>query len=300
MRGTVTLLERFDAWWLRPAPAERPAVLRILTGLFCLGLLAVRGPEYVDAVALPADQFAPVGVVGILSAPLPASVGLAATVATVVLAIPFTLGLRYRIFGPAFAVLLLWVTSYHNSWGHIGHGDNLVVMHVLVLAVTPAADCLSLDARGQPPVAPSARYGWPVRLMAVITVITYALAGWAKLRFGGIAWLDGDVVRLQVAFDTLRKARFGAPPTQATLAALGHPWLFAPVAAFTVAFELFAPIALLRPRLARIWAIGMWLIHAGIAIVMQLAFAYPLFLIAFAPLFAPERLLRLRRPRSTV
>ena len=291
----MTLLERFDAWWLRPAPAERPAVLRILVGVFCIGLLAVRGSEYLDAVALPADQFAPVGIVGFVSAPLPAPIGIAAIAAAGLLAIPFTLGLRYRISGPAFAVLLLWVTSYHNCWGHIGHGDNLVVLHVLVLAATPAADRLSLDARG--PVEPSARYGWPVRLMAVITVVTYALAGWAKLRFGGIAWLGGDVVRLQVAFDTLRKARFGAPPSQATLAALAHPWLFAPAAAFTVAFELLAPLALLRPRLAKIWAIGMWLLHAGIAIVMQLVFAYPLFVIAFAPLFAPERLLRLRRPR---
>lgn len=293
----MTVLERFDAWWLAAAPAERPAVLRILVGLFCLGLLAVRGPEYVGAVALPADQFAPVGIVGILSAPLPAPIGVAAFVATVVLAIPFTLGLRYRISGPAFAMLLLWVTSYHNCWGHIGHGDNLVVLHVLVLAATPAADRLSVDARGRGAIEPSARYGWPVRLMAVITVVTYALAGWAKLRFGGIAWLDGDVVRLQVAFDALRKARFGAPPSQATLAALAYPWLFAPAAAFTVAFELFAPIALLRPRLAQIWAIGMWLIHAGIAITMQLAFAYPLFLVAFAPLFRPERLLRLRTRR---
>lgn len=283
--------ERFDAWWLRPAPAERPAVLRVLVGLFCIGLIAVRGAEYIDAVGLPADQFAPVGIASILSAPLPASIGIGAIVATVLLAIPFTLGLRYRISGPAFAVLLLWITSYHNCWGHIGHGDNLVVLHVLVLAATPAADCLSLDARGRGPVEASARYGWPVRLMAVITVVTYALAGWAKLRFGGIAWLDGDVVRLQVAFDALRKARFGASPWRATLAALAHPWLFAPAAAFTVAFELFAPLALLRPRLAKIWAIGMWLIHAGIAIVMQLAFAYPLFLVAFAPLFRPERLL---------
>jgi len=293
-------LERFDAWWLAPAPAERPAVLRVLVGLYCIGLLAARGSEYVAAVGSPAGQFAPAGVAGILKTPLPSAVGVVLIVATGVLAVAFTVGWRYRFSAPAFAALLLWITSYHNSWGHIGHSDNLVVLHVLVLAATPAADRLSLDARDRPPSEPTARYGWPVRLMAVITVVTYALAGWAKLRFGGPAWLTGDVVRLQVAFDAVRKARFGAPPSGTTLAALQHPWLFAPAAVFTVGFELLAPLALLRPRIGAVWAIGMWAIHLGIAIVMQLAFAYPLFLVAFASLFGVERLLHLRRPRSAL
>ena len=294
----MTAMKRFDAWWLAPAPALRPAILRVLVGLYCLGLFAGRGLEYIGATRLPADRFSPVGIVAILPAPVPSALGIGLVIATALLAVAFTVGFRYRVCGPAFALLLLWVTSYHNSWGHIGHGDNLVVLHVLILAATPAADTLAVDARrGSSTWSP--RYGWPVRLMAVTTVLTYALAGWAKLRYGGIDWLDGDVVRLQVAYDTLRKARFGAPPTGPTLAALEHPWVFAPVAALTVCLELFAPLALLRPRLATPWAIGMWLLHLGIAVLMRIAFTYPLVLIAFAPLFRVERLLAFARSSRT-
>jgi hypothetical protein len=37
-----------------------------------------------------------------------------------------------------FALLLLWVTTYRNSWGQVFHTENLMVLHV-VLAVSPAA-----------------------------------------------------------------------------------------------------------------------------------------------------------------
>ena len=41
---------------------------------------------------------------------------------------------------------------------------------------------------------------WPVRVAAVVTVLTYVLAGIAKLRIGGVAWMTGDTLRNHVAF----------------------------------------------------------------------------------------------------
>ena len=49
-----------------------------------------------------------------------------------------------------------------------------------------------------------------MRVLALITVVTYVLAGIAKLRYGGWGWLDGDVLRNQVATDALQKTLLGA------------------------------------------------------------------------------------------
>ncbi|MEM6992794.1 MAG: HTTM domain-containing protein, partial [Myxococcota bacterium] len=280
---------RFDAWWLRPAPALRLAIVRVAVGLYCTALLAIRGSHYAAVGRLPPTRFAPLGVVSFLDAPVAPWLATALVVAAGAGCIAFTLGYRYRVSGPVFAALVLWVTTYRNSWGHVSHVDNLVVLHVLLLALVPAADSLSLDAKRAPAREWSARYGWPLRLMAITTVLTYVLAGVAKLRFGGAAWLGGEAVRLQVAFDALRKSRFGVTPSGFAQTLLPHPWTFAPMAWATLALELGAPLALLGRRAAAVWAVAMWLLHIGIALVMTLAFAYPLSLIAFAPLFRLER-----------
>ncbi|MBL4686235.1 MAG: HTTM domain-containing protein [Nannocystaceae bacterium] len=245
------------------------------------------------------------GVAAILNAPLAPALVTAIVLVAGVLCFAFTLGYRYRFTGPLFALAFLWLTSYRNSWGHVSHGDNLAVLHVLILAFAPAADALSLDAsRHSVSSGWSPRYGWPLRLIAVTTAVTYVLAGWAKLHFGGVAWLGGDVVRLQVAFDGLRKSRFGLTPSPLASALLPHPWAFAPVAVATLAIELGAPIALLGRRLAALWTLAIWSLHLGIAVLMTLVFAYPLSLVAFVALFRSERVLAWfrqywRRRRST-
>ena len=91
-----------------------------------------------------------------------------------------------RVLAPLHGLLLTWVLSYTNSWGMILHTDNLYLAHVLVLALSPSADALSLDARGQLQHGlqrdPHPRYGWAPRLMVAIAAATYLLAGVAKLR----------------------------------------------------------------------------------------------------------------------
>jgi hypothetical protein len=233
-----------------------------------------------------------------LSVPLAPGAAAAAVVATAMLCVAFTLGRRFRATAPAFALALLWITSYRNSWGHLSHGDNLVVLHVLVLSFSPAADAWSLDAaaRGRRH-AVDPRYGWPLRLMAVVTVATYVLAGWSKLRFGGAGWIGGDAVRLHIAFDAVRKARFGVKPSGIAGLLLPHAWAFVPVGIATLCIELGAPLALVSRRAAAWWASAAIAMHVGIAAVMGLVFAYPLALVAFAPLFRVERALAYARRR---
>jgi hypothetical protein len=253
--------------------------------------LAVRLVHLVSFVDFPAASFRPVGVVAALAAPLPGWAVVAAAVATVPLGAMFTLGWRFAVTGPLFAATLLWVLSYRNSWGMIFHTENLLVVHVLVLALGRSADAWSLDARRRPPPpGADAAHGWPVRLLALATVGTYLLAGVAKLRLSGLSWIGSDLLRNYIAYDNLRKLELGDWYSPLGAALLPHAWLFPPLALFSVAFEVLAPLALLGPRLARVWALGAWAFHVGVLAVMAIFFPYPLLGLGFAPLFAPERL----------
>jgi hypothetical protein len=182
------------------------------------------------------------------------------------------------------------VLTYRNSWGQVFHTENILVLHVLVLAVAPAADALSLDGRGREVPCDDARYGWPVRLMCIVTVLTYFIAGETKLRIAGLDWVTSDSLRNYVAFDNLRKTELGDVHSPLGGWLVGHGWLFPPLAVLTLAIELGAPLALLGGRVARAWAALAWAFHAGVVAVMAIVFPYPLLGIAFAPFFEVERL----------
>ncbi len=279
-----------DGWFRAPGPASRLAALRLLIGGCATIYLAARFVHLISFVDFPARSFAPVGVASLLSAPLPAwlVVGLAAL--GLPLALAFTLGWRFAITGPLFAANLLWVLSYRNSWGMIFHTDNLMVLHVIVLGLARSADAWSLDARAGRARSDPDAHGWPVRLLAIVTVTTYLIAGVAKLRLSGLTWFSSDLLRNYVAYDNLRKLELGDWHSPLGARLVAHAWLFPPLAALSLALELAAPLALVGPRLARVWAAGAWAFHAGVLAVMAIFFPYPLFGLAFAPLFPVERL----------
>lgn len=298
-------------WWFREAPPERLATLRMLIAGFSLVWLIGGAPVLLGFGQFPAERFEPIGVVALLAAPLPNAAVIAAWLIALLTGVAALLGWRWRVFAPAFSIALLWVTSYRSCWGMIFHAENVLVMHALVLAVLPAADAWSLDARraGSPKIEAHPRYGWGPMLMAAITASTYLLAGVAKLRNAGFEWFDGDVLFGHVTWDNLRKIELGDAhsPIGAWLA--GHPWVFAPLAWLSLTLELGAPLALLHRRIATVWSIAMWSFHVGVLAIMAILFAYPLSGIAFAPLLAAqgfaverpvERLFARRRRRVKV
>jgi hypothetical protein len=280
---------RLDAFWFAPVPALRLAVLRVLIVGFGLVWLLVMSPVLLDTMRLPAAHFRPVGVVTWISAPLGFELALAPYLLCIAAGVAALLGWKYRVSAPLHALTLLWITSYRNSWGMVFHSENLWVMHTLILACLPAADVWSLDARHTPRAQCHPRHGWGPKLMATVAVLTYVLAGVAKLRIAGATWLDGHVLLSHVAWDNLRKLELGAVYSPLG-AALSHwPVIFAPLAWLSMLFELGAPVALFGRRLAWMWASGMWLFHLGVAALMAIVFPYPVVGIAFAPLFAVEQ-----------
>ena len=286
----MTLAAQLDGWWQTPAPAKRLAVLRVLVGGFAVGYVVIRAPNFVSYATFDDSQFAPVGLATLLDGPLSGVVLRLLIAATVVVGVAFLTGWRFRISGPAFALMLLALMTYRNAWGQIFHTENLLVLHVLVLGLTPAADALSLDSRGRDAAGDEARYGWPIRLMCILTVLTYFIAGETKMRIAGLDWITTDSLRNFIAYDNLRKIELGDTHSALGGMLVGHAWLFPPLAVATLAVELGAPLALLGGRVARVWAFLAWGFHVGVAAVMAIVFPYSLLGIAFAPFFKVEQL----------
>lgn len=272
------------------APAERLAMLRILTGAFALIYLLVRLPVFLQ-LGERRRGFDGVGLAALLDGPVPGAVVDVTVVATLVAGFGFLAGWRFRVVGPLFAIGMLALGSYRGSWGQLLHFENLMVMYLLIVAFSPSADAWSLDARRRPRRRPpSTRYGWPIALASLVLVVTYVIAGLAKLRYGGIDWVIGDTLRNHVAYAAARLELLGGSPSPLAGWAVQNEWLWPMAAAATIVIELAAPIALVGGRVRNAWVLATWSMHAAILAFMLILFPVPLFLVAFAPLYRIERL----------
>lgn len=289
----LTVLSRADHWLDHDAPAERLAALRILITGFVLVYLVANVFEFSRLATRPASEFEPIGVATMLDQPLGSRVWLLFG-ASILAGSAALVGLAYRFTGPLFAGLVLVWASYHSSWGQMLHFEHLFTLHLLILGVAPAADAWSVQpATVRPPAA--VRYGWPIRLLAITTVVTYFIAGIAKLRIGGIDWIDGSTLSNHIGYSATRMEVLGGfvPPVAPYV--IGRDWLMSPMAFGGVAIELAAPLALLGGRWRRWWVVGVLFFHVSTAATMMVWFPYQGLGFALLPLYQVERL-----PRSIV
>ncbi|HEY4177995.1 MAG TPA: HTTM domain-containing protein [Kofleriaceae bacterium] len=279
-------MKRIGDWWFAPAPAQRLAAIRILVGTFAFLWLTTRLPEFVQVAKLSSQNWGPTGVTRLIGPLSPGAVfGLGA--ATSVLLAAFVLGIAYRVVAPLAAVGLMLSLTHRNSWGMIFHTDNLLVVHMCVLAIAPAGDAFALWKK--PDRAPVTGYGWWLKLLLAVTVVTYILAGIAKLRLAGVAWLDGEQLRNQIAVDNLRKALLGDSIAPLATPFLDHPSGFTLFSVMTIILECGAFMALISQRVGRVWALLAWGFHVGVVALMNIWFPYPLLGLAYLPLFPMER-----------
>lgn len=282
-------MTRLASWFFSPAPATRLAAVRWLVMGFALVYLVCATLPLLRPAFLGVSAFNPIGVASLLKSPLPPSVAVALHGAAIATGVAALLGAYYRVSAPAFALLLLWVTTYRSSWGMLFHTENLLVLHVVVLACCPqAADVWAFRKHAETP-SDADFYGWPLRVLSIVTVSTYVISGIAKLQLAGPAWVGGDEIRSHIAFDAVRKIELGSLHSPLGAALVGVPWVFTPLALLTLAFELGAPLALLGQRWALVWTTTCWGFHAGVVLLMMIVFPYPLSGVAFASLFPAER-----------
>jgi hypothetical protein len=217
---------------------------------------------------------------------LPVWLVTAIAIMTAVLLAGFVAGIAYRIVAPLAAIGLLWTLCYRSSWGMIFHTDDLLVLHVIALAMSPAADARALGR----PSRDGGHYDFAVKAIVALTVITYVLAGIAKLRIAGLHWLSGDLLRDQIAFDNARKLLLGDPIAPLATLLLDHPASLVIASIVTLVIELGAPVALVGGTIGRGWAVVAWTFHVGVVLTMNIWFPYPLFGFAFVAVFPIERL----------
>lgn len=258
------------------AEPSRFVVLRALVGVYVAIWTTVRAPHLLSTSDLDAERFDPVGPLAWADTPLPDVVILLAVVLTVPAAVLMAMGRNVRLSSTVGAIGFLLATTYRNSWGVVFHTENLVALHLGVLAA-------ATWTRGR-------RAEWAVDAMAVATVATYFLAGVAKLRIGGMDWLSGDVLRHQIAFDNVRKDLVGDVSSPLAGWSLRQGWLLGPSAVLTMVVELGAPFALLSRRVAIVWAGAAVAFHVAILALMAIVFPYHLLAIGLAPLLPVERL----------
>jgi len=302
-------------WIDEAAPPERLAMFRILLGTFTFCYLLARLPVFLSLADGRPGRFEPVGVLSAVSEPLPSILVHVTTALALGSALAFAAGWRFRLSGPMLAAAMLILGTYRSSWGQLLHFENLLVLHLLIVGFSPAAHVWSVNASrvsswsgnvrlvnvrsidrqrvatgDTSQSAASGRYGWPLKLAALTTTVTYVLAGVAKLRYGGVGWLLGDTLRNHVAYTATRLDLLGGVPSPLAKPFVAQGWLSVPTAIATVIIELAAPIAFLSPSLRRVWMLSAWLMHLGILGLMFIVFPYPLFGLAFAPLYKLERL----------
>lgn len=303
-------MKRLSDWFFDAAPATRLASLRILIGLYGTLYLCIRLPHLWSYGLDDLDRFLPVGIVAWSDAPMLPALYQGVVLLTVALSFAFLLGWRFRQLAPLYAGGLLFVLTHSNSWGKILHTDNLFVLYVSCLALVPAADALSFDARRRPrsPDELAAResegrYGWMIRLMCMVCAAAYLIAGIAKLRNSGFDFAQGDTLRNYVAFDNVRKLELGSVYSPIGAALLPYAGMFSGMAWLSLFLEVAAPAAVLHRGFGKVWALLVWGFHVGVLALMAIGFAFQLTFVAFAPFFASERLVlrvaaKLRRKRK--
>jgi len=228
--------------------------------------LVIRAPAFWALRNNAAAAFDPVGVLWWLDRPVTGSVVIGAWAATALLAVVVGADWKPEITAPVFATAALLLLTYRSSWGQILWFENLPALHALVVGLTVRV-----------------KDDWALRLAAIVTVITYVLAGIAKLQIGGVAWVTDGSLANHIAFSAARLQVLGGTPSPIAGPLLSVGPLVTVAGGAALLIELVAPLALFR-RFRLIWIVGAWLMHAAIAASMFVVFAYPLFGFAFLPL----------------
>lgn len=307
----MNIVNKLDKFWFIPLSPDRLSIFRILVGIYAFYLLSGR---YVSQLVnnnssgqKPLYLFDQVGIINFIDRPIDPEVFKLILLAAFIFNILFILGLLYRISGPVFALLFLFLISYSHSWSMIYHSRNIAVLHCLVLGFTLSADSISLDSLIKKKIprklkphllfgnirnnSPAWEYGWPIMLINSMTVICYFLAGIAKIMGPvGIYWVLGESVRSQVAVDAIRKEflAMGAQPLSYLL--YNSVYIFTAIGISSIVLELGAPLAVINRRIGYIWSLMTLGMHWGIYFIMGITFRYQMAGIIFLPFFPIEKI----------
>jgi hypothetical protein len=174
-------------WWYAPLPTTRIAVIRASVYLFVpLDVLFLTNSAVVHAY-LPADLYRPVLLARLLHIPAPVPWAMETLRAVLIVgSLIAATGRLPRLAGGVVAVAYLPWVLISMSYGKVDH-DHLAL--VVALAVLPIAG----RARFRDTEASEAA-GWAIRCIQIAAVSAYFLSAWAKMRWGGWGWANGETL----------------------------------------------------------------------------------------------------------
>jgi hypothetical protein len=243
-------------WWFRPVPLARIAVFRVIAYLF-IPIDVFLTTSWVRAHAtVPTEWYDPLLVGRLLHLPTPtAAVVNVVQWALIVAALAAATGRAPRLLGTAVFLLYAEWMVIAMSYGKVDHDR---IAFLVALAVLPTIGRARFRDRRRSEAA-----GWAMAAVFVAVMLTYVLAAWAKIRFGGWDWPTGATLTRAVI-------RRGTVFSEWTL---DVPYLLPAAQWLMIGFELAAPLMLLvRSDRARIGLVLFLLgfhvmIYAGVGII---------------------------------
>lgn len=250
---------------LRPEPALSLALLRVVVA--ALMPLAPGFREAARVAAWSPDRWiAPEGL-GWFAHHVPINVPLvtAAQVLVAFAALCALVGIRARLCFGVLAVGGFYLYAIAQLTGHVWH-DNHLLWFCALLAASPCADVLAVDAR-RPLDAEDRAYAWPLLAVRLLLGAIYFFPGLHKLLTSGLAWAHADNLRFQLYW---KWAEHGVIPG---VRLDQHPSLLHAGGLFVLVFELsFVVLVLFRRTRALAAAAGL-AFHLLSYATLQLLFA---------------------------
>ncbi|WNV74728.1 MFS transporter permease [Geodermatophilus sp. DSM 44513] len=176
-----------SGWWFRPVPLARVAVVRTLAYLF-VPVDVFLTTAWIRAHAdVPPEWYAPLTIGRLLPLPTPTTAVVTAVQwALVAAALVAATGRSPRLLGSAVFLLYLQWMVIGMSYGKVDHDR---IGYLVLLAVLPTVGRVRWRDRRSSEAA-----GWAMAAVFVTVVLTYFLAAWAKVRFGGWDWATGSTL----------------------------------------------------------------------------------------------------------
>ena len=246
-------MDRWNAWWFPPSSTLHLAICRIVAVLAQLVWFYPDLGEHVNLLQKNHEFIEPQLITRILAAVFSRdaffspSMFIALYWVTFAFGILALVGLFSRLSLFLFATGTWIFVAHLFSYGDRHHTEALFAIFLMLLALAPSGERLSVDAAlrrrtGVSGAETSELAIWPLKLMLVLLSLTYLSAGMAKMLHSGLRWMNGYTLQGHTLADALSR---GYPigvwlAQQHTIAVL--------LSIFTIVFELFFWVSLLVPR----------------------------------------------------
>lgn len=239
-------MEPVKRWWFETLPLGRIAAFRTIAYGFIFIDVFLTTSWVANHAHIPPELYQPLFIARILNLPTPTyAVVVGVEVALLLCAAIALRGWAPRAAGAAVFFLYLAWMLIAMSYGKVDH-DRFAFL--IALAVLPTVRPAAWGEKTETQDA-----GWALRCVQVAVVLTYFLATFAKLRFGGLEWVNGATLMRAV----LRRGTFLVDPL-----AVENPWILHAAQWFIVAFELASPLMLLRSWIGKLYVRAAFVFHA--------------------------------------